>query len=142
MRIILLVVIHYLTTLCSAYRFAWRPDTKVFPYEDVPPASQIDNGDNNGITFQDQIRRTKVKSIVQKCIDAWAGDGKCNIDNNKPECKFDRGDCCANSCKVNCQEVDKEGNDLRHITWNITLTPTRPCSFDCGVLGYDCLSEN
>jgi hypothetical protein len=86
----------------SAYRFAWRPDTKVFPYEDVPPPSVIDNGDNDGQILEDLIRRTRVKSIIQKCIEAWAGDGKCNIDNNKKDCKFDRGDCCANSCKVNC----------------------------------------
>lgn len=34
--------------VCLAYRLAWRPDTKVFPYASFPEASRIDNGDNNG----------------------------------------------------------------------------------------------
>ena len=34
--------------LAEAYRFAWRTDTKVFPYSEFPPPSIIDNGDNGG----------------------------------------------------------------------------------------------
>ena len=26
------------------------------------------------------------------------GDGYCNIDNNKPECNYDGGDCCECTC--------------------------------------------
>ena len=33
---------------CFAYRYAWRPSTKVFPYEEFPETSIIDNGDNQG----------------------------------------------------------------------------------------------
>ena len=32
----------------TGYRFAWRTDTKVFPYNLFPPPSTIDNGDNGG----------------------------------------------------------------------------------------------
>ena len=59
-----LFLLLYIVSITIAYRFAWRPDTKVFPYEDVPPPSLIDNGDNDGYFFQDLIRKTKVKSIV------------------------------------------------------------------------------
>ena len=113
----------------QAFRYAWRPDTKVFPYEDVPPPSEIDNGDNDGKYIEDIIGRTKVKTIIQACIMAWSRDGKCNVENNKPECLYDRGDCCMNSCKKNCQEIDEDGNDIRNITYNVTLTPVRPCAF-------------
>lgn len=64
--------------IAEAYRFAWRPDTKVFPYNEVPPPSIIDNGDNDGIPFDDSLGRTKLKTIIDKCISAWQGDGKCN----------------------------------------------------------------
>ena len=39
----------------------------------------IDNGDNDGNAFHDKIGRTKLKSIIFKCINAWMGDGKCNM---------------------------------------------------------------
>ena len=89
----------------APYRYAWRPDTKVFPYDKVPPPSRIDNGDNDGKINIDFIGRMKLTSLIKKCIDAWRGDGKCNIDNNVPECQFDNGDCCATSCMKNCKEI-------------------------------------
>ena len=48
----------------TAFRYAWRPDTKVFPYEDMPPPSRIDNGDNDGKILDDYIGRTKVKTVI------------------------------------------------------------------------------
>ena len=43
----------------EAYRFAWRPTNKVFPYEEVPPPSYIDNGDNNAKELVDEINRKR-----------------------------------------------------------------------------------
>ena len=36
------------TLISNAFRFAWRTDTKVFPYNVFPTPSTIDNGDNGG----------------------------------------------------------------------------------------------
>lgn len=130
-----------LMEVALAYRFAWRPDTKVFPYEQVPPPSIIDNGDNDGGLVEDRIGRTKLESIEQKCIAAWQGDGKCNSDNNKEDCDFDAGDCCGFSCMRNCQEIDEDGNDIRHLFLALKKDE-RPCPFECGVVDYACLAED
>ena len=137
----LLLILAYIA-LCGCYRFAWRPDTKVFPYNDVPAPSIIDNGDNDGFPYGDIITRTKLETILDKCIFAWQGDGKCNTDNNKEDCAFDNGDCCANSCKKNCREIDEFGVDISNATFAIKRKEDRPCPFKCGVLAYNCLAED
>lgn len=43
----------------------------------------------------------------------WVGDGFCDSSMNTPECNYDGGDCCPETC------VDTQ--------------------FDCGVVGYNCL---
>jgi hypothetical protein len=46
----------------------------------------------------------------------WVGDGFCDSSMNTPECNYDGGDCCSETC------VDTQ--------------------FDCGVIGYNCLDPN
>ena len=90
------------------------------------------------------------------CITDWMGDGKCNQDNNNFNCSYDDGDCCAHSCKFNCEEIDEEGNDITNVTFyimveeesaetgEITITykekrrSLRPCKFVCGSFDYNC----
>lgn len=103
----------------------------------MPPPSRIDNGDNDGNVVVDYIGRMKLSSLVKKCIDAWRGDGKCNSDNNKEECNYDNGDCCARSCMLHCKEI-YEDNTRNESTFAILRRVDRVCPFECGVLGYNC----
>ena len=140
--IVLLVTLFNIYVVVKGYRYAWRSDTKVFPYEKVPPTSRIDNGDNEGKILPDVLGRIKVETVITKCIPAWLGDGKCNLDNNKPDCKFDQGDCCGYTCKLRCQEMDLKGNDITNKTFAVLRRQDRPCPFECGVLDYYCLEVN
>ena len=87
----------------SGYRFAWRTDTKVFPYSIFPTPSVIDNGDNGGVIIPEYIPEQKVRAEVVECVNVWLGNGACNRENNKPECGYDGGDCCRLSCINNCK---------------------------------------
>ncbi len=44
-----------LIQICLGYRYAWRPSTKVFPYEKFPEPSVIDNGDNDGEFIPEEV---------------------------------------------------------------------------------------
>ncbi|CAM9919789.1 unnamed protein product, partial [Ectocarpus sp. 6 AP-2014] len=47
---------------------------------------------------------------VQNCGDPWAiGDGQCDLDNNKEECGYDRGDCCSCTCVDEDYECGNNG---------------------------------
>ena len=37
--------------------------------------------------------------------------------NNNYACEYDGGDCCKQSCKFNCKEIDAYGNDITNITF-------------------------
>ena len=46
---------------------------------------------------------------------SWIGDGWCDASNNNPDCDFDGGDCCADSCDgsddlYSCDECDTDGD--------------------------------
>lgn len=111
----------------SGYRFAWRTDTKVFPYNIFPSPSIIDNGDNGGIIIPEFVPQQKVISESIECVSVWIGNGACNRENNKPECNYDGGDCCRLSCLNNCAEKEIDPDQL-------------PCQFECGEFnGYDCI---
>ena len=96
----------------SGYRFAWRSNTKVFPYNLFPPPSTIDNGDNGGFILDEIVPEQKVKAEVVQCVNVWIGNGACNRDNNKPECDYDGGDCCRLSCIKNCQRKAENPDEL------------------------------
>ena len=49
------ILISLALTLCTAFRYAWRPDTKVFPYDVFPEPEVIDNGDNSGKAYDEII---------------------------------------------------------------------------------------
>jgi hypothetical protein len=136
-----LLILSMIIPFTNHYRFAWRPTNKVFPYEEVPPPSLIDNGDNDGLILSDVINRKKQITISQDCITAWIGDGKCNVDNNKEVCRYDRGDCCAKTCMRECLEILEDGSK-NFETFNITRKIDRPCPFECGVLNYDCIEPH
>ncbi len=53
------------------------------------------------------------------CIEDWLGDGKCNKANNNERCYYDKGDCCAYSCKLNCKEINEKKVDIRNETFFI-----------------------
>ena len=107
------------------FRFAWRPGTKVFPYENFPENSIIDNGDNQGNFIEETVFYQDVLPTNSTCVDVWIGNGACNRENNKPECNWDGGDCCRNSCINNCK--------------NQTLQKNQTCNFECGSFnGYEC----
>jgi len=91
-------------TLVVSYRFAWRPDTKVFPYKVFPEASFIDNGDNDGGYIEELITPSPVEDEPDNCIDVWIGNGACNPINNRQECEWDGGDCCRKTCNDNCEK--------------------------------------
>ena len=44
-----------LSSLCEGFRYAWRPSTKVFPYEKFPEPSVIDNGDNERNAYNEIV---------------------------------------------------------------------------------------
>jgi hypothetical protein len=94
----------------SAFRFAWRPDTKVFPYDVFPTPSRIDNGDNDGKIILEYVPPQKVEKKKFVCIAVWTTNGACNRENNNEECEWDGGDCCRKSCIINCKrkELDPE----------------------------------
>jgi hypothetical protein len=94
----------------QAFRFAWRPDTKVFPYDRFPTPSKIDNGDNDGAIILEYVPPQKVEKKKFVCIAVWTTNGACNRENNNEECDWDGGDCCRKSCKINCKkkELDPE----------------------------------
>ena len=118
------LVIVLLIQAALSFRFAWRPSTKVFPYENFPETSIIDNGDNAGSFIEETVFYQDVFETVVDCIDVWIGNGACNRENNKESCNWDGGDCCRNSCKINCLEREQKGD---------------PCKFDCGsFFGYEC----
>ena len=97
-------VLGFITLLlqCSAFRYAFRRDTKVFPYALFPQPSIIDNGDNHGKILPEIIIPSYPPAIVIVCIKVWLGNGACNRENNKPECDYDGGDCCRQTCIKNC----------------------------------------
>ena len=80
------VFLAVILTVVVAFRFAWRPDTKVFPYEVFPDPSYIDNGDNSGVYIQEVIKPSPVADEPTKCILVWIGNGACNHENNRAEC--------------------------------------------------------
>ena len=127
-----LSILTLLAGVTNAYRFAWRPDTKVFPYDVFPVPSLIDNGDNGGEYIAEEILPQEVELLVIKCIDVWIGNGACNLENNKEECDWDGGDCCRLSCEVNCAfKLENEAEGYK------------PCQFDCGSFGgFTCLHES
>jgi len=48
---------------------------------------------------------------------SWIGDGWCDASNNNPDCDFDGGDCCADSCDgsddlYSCDECDTDGDGV------------------------------
>lgn len=112
-------------TVVVAFRFAWRPDTKVFPYEVFPDPSFIDNGDNGGGYIPEKIKPAPVADEPSQCVPVLIGNGACNHVNNRAECKWDGGDCCRKTCNVNCDKrKDFTYGDL-------------PCKFECGsFFGY------
>ena len=114
-------------TLATGYRFAWRTDTKVFPYNIFPPPTVIDNGDNGGIIIPETIPEQNVRAEIVECVGVWLGNGACNRENNKAECEFDGGDCCRLSCIENCAKKAEDPDVL-------------PCQFECGTFnGYECV---
>lgn len=127
----------YILPTVQAFRYAWRPDTKVFPYSKEPRPSYIDNGDNDGNIIDDIIGRTVLESRMSKCIGPWQMDGKCNKENNKEECDWDGGDCCQNSCKKNCEEITPDGKDNMDALMQ-KRRDQRKCQYECGIRGYDC----
>ena len=56
---------------------------------------------------------------------SWVGNGKCDSQNNRPECQYDGGDCCLKTCVDNCDAKRKNGT-------------VDNCTFVCGAYGYDC----
>lgn len=128
----LLIELWFAVVVVTAYRFAWRTDTKVFPYNLFPPPSTIDNGDNGGLILPEIVPEQLVKAEVVQCVNVWIGNGACNRDNNKPECNYDGGDCCRLSCIKNCERkaLNPKPDEL-------------PCQFECGTFnGYDCIEED
>ena len=51
----LIVMILIYVTICEGFRYAWRPSTKVFPYETFPEPQNIDNGDNEGKAYDEIV---------------------------------------------------------------------------------------
>jgi len=59
---LIILFVAAILTVAGPYRFAWRPTTKVFPYDTTPPPSEIDNGDNNGTAKGDIILPAEVEA--------------------------------------------------------------------------------
>eukprot|EP00347_Sterkiella_histriomuscorum_P007352 403349276 len=108
----------------SAFRYAWRPDTRTFPYDQFPAPAIIDNGDNDGKILEEIVQQLNVTTDTTSCIEAWIGNGKCDKQNNQEKCRWDGGDCCLNTCQANCDKAYVENNTN--------------CTYTCGVNGYDC----
>lgn len=51
----IIVLLFALSSICECFRYAWRPSTKVFPYEKFPEPSVIDNGDNEGRAYEEIV---------------------------------------------------------------------------------------
>ena len=126
----LIVQLWLVTGIVNGYRYAWRPDNKVFPYSSFPTPSIIDNGDNHGKIIPEIVPEQIVRSEVIECVNVWLGNGACNRENNKIECNYDGGDCCRLSCLNNCKKKLKDPK-------------SKPCQFECGSFdGYECIQED
>ena len=95
-------------------------------------------------------------------VTSWAGDGRCDLDNNNEACDFDGGDCCPGDCAAgpygeSCEDhggacwtcVDPDSPDLAEggacfgdvceddALWYTYLPHTAGHMFkaDCGVIG-------
>lgn len=44
-----------LALVCEGFRYAWRPSTKVFPYDMFPQPVVIDDGDNDGKAYSEIV---------------------------------------------------------------------------------------
>ena len=98
----------------------------MFPYDVFPPASKVDNGDNDGELIPEFVPPQQANKMVVTCVKVWIGNGACNRENNKEECNWDGGDCCRRTCLINCmkRKADPKVNN---------------CQFECGTFkGYEC----
>ena len=109
-RLLLLLILA--VSAVQGFRFGWRSDTKVFPYNVFPIPSTIDNGDNGGLVLKEVVPEQKVRPEAVKCVEVWMGNGACNRENNKAECNFDDGDCCRKSCLDNCERKKNDPDQL------------------------------
>lgn len=64
-------------------------------------------------------------TTIIPCSVSNIGDGHCDEINNKEQCDWDGGDCCAYTCDQNCKKRKEAGNE---------------CLYNCGSNGYNCLS--
>lgn len=69
------------------------------------------------------------------CISSALGDGRCNSYNNIPECDYDDGDCCRESCIFNCYY--SRITDTKPVQMPI-LNMNSLCVQECGFAKYNC----
>ena len=108
----LIVQLWFVAAVVTGFRYAWRIDTKVFPYNTFPTPSVIDNGDNGGFIIPEYVPEQQVRAEVVACVNVWIGNGACNRENNKLECDYDGGDCCRLSCIENCKIKELDPDQL------------------------------
>ncbi len=80
---------------------------------------------DTGKTSDNETETNETQIII--CIPNTISDGNCDEQNNRAECQWDGGDCCAKSCLTTCEAKNK--------------TDT-PCKFKCGANPYNCLNPN
>ena len=103
---LLLICVAMASKICYGFRYAWRPDTKVFPYQQFPEQAKVDNGDNDGRIIPEYFDSGNGTLDATRCIESWLGNMRCDKQNNQAKCGYDKGDCCLKTCLDNCKLRD------------------------------------